>query len=91
MLPAEVDPLAPIGTALRASASASQELVFSGLFGDEGSARICPLNDREELKEGGLPPPRRNSAREVWGRKCEFEWQEATRPIRDPITFCTVR
>eukprot|EP00434_Breviolum_minutum_P040877 symbB.v1.2.036344.t1/scaffold5099.1/size30949/2 len=29
-----------------------EELIFNGLFGDEGSARICPLNSREDLKEG---------------------------------------
>lgn len=29
-----------------------EELIFTGLFGDEGSARICPLNSPEDLKEG---------------------------------------
>ena len=27
-------------------------MIFTGLFGDEGSARICPLNSPEDLKEG---------------------------------------
>ena len=37
---------------LKHAACVLQELIFNGLFGDEGSARICPLNSREDLKEG---------------------------------------
>lgn len=81
---------------LKHAACVLQELIFNGLFGDEGSARICPLNSREDLKEGVeqmelMEPMQLGDGRKDWRHRHQLSKNSTLYLTRGNAQACRTR